>query len=225
MTMMKLARRAGLTALGISLVALAAPSMAAMSNRAELNAFAKCAVSKDRDALARVVRALPLSNEPASIDAAHLGDAASCAGSAAVEGPSMLVRGAAAQAFYFADFREMGLEPRTPARNFVDLGWPKIGDDDPVTDPGVALFKLGDCVSRNDAENVDRLMRTAYGSDQAKKLLDLMQPYYAACYPKGAAISASRDALQAAIAQAAYYTGVRRWTGQLKFVQKIGEPK
>lgn len=213
-------RRAGATALGLSMAVVGFPSVAAGPSRADLNAVAKCAVSKDRQALARAVRALPLTSDPVKLEASQLGDAAPCLSSAQLEGPSMIVRGAVAQAFYFADFREMGMEPRTPVRNLVDLGWPPIGDDDPVSDPGVALFKLGDCVARNQVENVDKLMRAAYGSDQAKKLLDLMAPYYTACYPKGAEISASRDALQGAIAQGAYYSGVRYWTGQLNLVQK-----
>lgn len=214
-------RRAGATALTLSLAIVGFPSVAAAaSSRADLNAVAKCAVSKDRQALARAVRALPLTSDPVTLGADQLGDAAPCLSSASLAGPSMIVRGAVAQAFYFADFREIGMEPRTPVRNLVDLGWPPIKDEDPVTDPGIALFKLGDCIARNQAENVDKLMRAEYGSAQAKKLLDLMTPYYTACYPKGAEISASRDGLHSAIAQGAYYAGVRYWTGQLNFVQQ-----
>jgi len=211
-------RLAGLAAIGFSIAATAMPAFAAEPSHADLNAVARCAVSKDRDALARAVRALPLTSDAVQIDAARLGDAASCVSGGAFEGPAMIVRGAVAQAFYFVDFREVGMEPRTPVRNFADLGWPAIGDDD----PGVALFKLGDCVARNDADNVDKLMRAPYGSAAAKKLVALLSPYYTACYPKGAEISASRDTLQAAIAQGAYYAGVRYWKGQLNMVQKVG---
>jgi hypothetical protein len=198
-------------------VALLAPlGLSAVSAATtNLNDFASCAVKKDRAAVVRAVRDLPLSSDAAQIAPGSLSAAADCAGGAAVDGRAMLLRGAVAQALYRADFREVGMPPRTPTRNFADLGWPAIGEKDPVTDPGVALFKLADCVVRNDSELVDALLRYSFGSDGAKRMIDRLEPRVRACYPKGASITANRETLHAAIAQAAYYIGVRYWNGQM----------
>lgn len=214
--------RTNLLALLITAAAMAAPVAPASATLSEgaLNDFAKCAVTKDRAATAAAARKLPLNSDPATVDAASLHDAASCAKGAPVEAKSMMLRGAIAQALYRIDFRDAGMEPRTPVRNFADLGWPAIGDKDPHTDQGVALFKLADCIARNDVNNVDVLMRYPFGSDNAHKLLDKMQPYIQACFPKGATITVGRDTLHAAIAQGAYYASTRLWSGKLTAVKE-----
>jgi hypothetical protein len=199
----------------VAMLGLMVSPAVASPSKAALNDFARCAVGKDRVAATRAAARLPLSNDPASIAGTALGAASDCAEGGEVQGSAMMLRGAIAQALYRADFREVGIEPRTPARNFADLGWPAIGDDDPVSDSGVALFKLADCIARNDSENVDKLMRFAYGTDQAHKMIEQMQPYIQACYPKGADLQVGRDTLHAAIAQGAYYAAARLWSGKL----------
>lgn len=198
-----------LTLTGLAMVTIATPAMA---KPASVDEVARCALNKDRDASVAAMRALPLGTQAVTLDPGRLGGAAACAREP-VSAPAVVVRGAFAEALYRADFKEVGVTPRR-TRDYADLGLPDTGKNAPKGE-NIALYRLADCVARNDAGNVDALIRSKEGSNPEKMIFARLQPYLGACGGAGEKWAYSRPALRGALAQAAYRTSARYWSGDL----------
>jgi hypothetical protein len=176
---------------------------------------ARCAVSKDHDSAASVVRRLPLNSDEARIEAGWLGGGAECAKEGALVGPAVVLRGAIAQALYIRDFREFGLRPRLAPALLSDLGLPPVNDGVDTSNPEVALARFGDCLARNVPEDTDRLLKSPVDSSIEHAVIAEIQPYFAGCYPKNSRFNASRSTLRGLLALSAYSASTRYWRGEI----------
>lgn len=180
----------------------------------EVDAVAKCALKKDRAATISATKRLPLGHEPVTLTADALGNAASCLNGSAVTAPAMQIRGAVAEQLYVSDFREVGVQPRRKPGDFADLDLPDVTDKSTSTLAELPLYRLADCVARNDAESASFYLKAPAGSRMEKERFAKLQPYMAAC-AHGQRIVAAPGDFRAALAQAAYHTSARYWDGQL----------
>lgn len=202
---------------GACAAALAVPALPAIAATAPIDqiyAAGRCIVQHDRDAAVDLILALPLGRErsDASVLAANVGRCGRAIGSV----PAIHLRGAIAQALFFRDFRGFGLQP---SRSI-----PLVNLDLPVQDsaPGDTtneLYRLADCVVRNDGPHIEMLLATRPGSENEGRIMALLAPYLRACAPGDAELSLARSDLRSAIAQSAYQSMYRYWTRQLRSVR------
>jgi hypothetical protein len=82
------------------------------------------------------------------------------------------------------------------------------------------MYKLGDCVVRNEATKIENLLRAGVGSKQEDRLFDYFAPVMSACQPAGEPLRISRAALRSVLAQAAYKVSVRYWTEEMYTVSR-----
>jgi hypothetical protein len=142
------------------------------------------------------------------------GRAAACATS--LDGaPAMQVRGALAQAMFLRDFRTVRREVN-PRRGFINLNLPVQTTPGTENDRTMQLYRWADCVARNDSRSTERLLRTEAASPEEAAAIEGLRNYMAACMPAGTQLDIRLWELRSVIAQSAYHTVYRYWTGQLE---------
>lgn len=194
---------------------LPAPAVANYPGLERIYMAARCMVGHDRAAAAGLIRALPLGRERTDVSALSPELVRRCAGS--LESPPALhLRGGLAQALFFRDFRGFGLRPMRSIP-LVNLDLPV--QDSPPGDRMTELYRLADCVVRNDPEHVERLLATQPGSENEGRFMSLLGNYLRACAPV-AELSIARSDLRSVIAQSAYQAMFRYWTGGLRGVRE-----
>jgi hypothetical protein len=157
---------------------------------------------------------LPLDESNADLSGLS-GRAASCAGPLA-RVPAMLVRGALAQAMFMRDFGSFR-DQSDRERAFINLNLPirtTLGNTRMLE-----LYRWGDCVVRNDSAGTELLLRTEVASPDEAAAVAGLQDYMAACMPTGVQLQMRLWELRSILAQSAYQTAYRYWTGQLNIVR------
>jgi hypothetical protein len=183
----------------------------AATNSAAVYDAGRCIVQQDRHAANALMTTLPLDDSQADLSQLR-GRAAACAAPLA-GAPAMQVRGALAQAMFATDFRGFGHDPN-PRYAFINLNLPV--ESSPAGSRSVELYRWADCVVRNDSAGAERLLHSAVASEEESAALTGLQDYMAACMPAGAQLTARRWELRSVLAQSAYHTLYRYWTGQLQ---------
>ena len=191
------------------LAASPVPAVAAASS-SEVYDAGQCVVQQDRRAAIALMQSLPLDESPADSSALR-GRAARCAGPLS-GAPSMLVRGAIAQAMFLRDFGSFRRNPDSET-SFINLNLPL--QSSPAGSRAVELYRWADCVVRYDTATTERLLRTGVGSPEEGATIGELQNFMAACMPEGAELTVRPWELRSVFAQAAYHTLYRYWTGQL----------
>lgn len=202
----------------LCLAGVGAPAIAAtLSKDAEVDIYniARCAVAKDHDSAAATVRRLSLTGDEATVQPGWLGGGAECVKSGALVGPSVVLRGALAQALYFRDFKEFGMRPRMAPALLADMGLPPVNDGVDTSKPDVALARFGDCLARNVPEDTDKLLQSPVDSPLERTAIARIQPYFAGCYPKNARFNVNRSTLRGLLALSAYSASTRYWRGEI----------
>ena len=203
-----------LTAAAIALTT-AAPA-AANTGGASVEAIYEagaCIVQRDRDAALTLMQTLPIENIAVELDLPSE-TARSCAdGMTSASG--LLLRGGIAQALFFRDFGGFGQEPAR-SRALFNLDLPV--QDSPEGSLAVELYRLADCVVRNDVERTERLLSSRVGSRNEANAISGLQPYMRACAPAGMQMEVSTSQLRSAMAQSAYQSMYRYWTRDLTSV-------
>lgn len=194
-----------------TIAALPGPAQAARNSPAVYEA-GRCIVQYDRAAANRLMATLPLGDAAADLRGLNR-RAAACAERLAGE-PAMQVRGALAQAMFARDFGSMGRDP-DPRRGFINLNLP-VQAGPPANDRTTQLYRWADCVARNDSRSTERLLRTEAASPEEAAAIEALRNYMAACMPAGAQLDIRLWELRSVIAQSAYNTVYRYWTGQLE---------
>ena len=128
--------------------------------------------------------------------------------------PAMQVRGALAQAMFMRDFGSLRREP-DPRRPFINLDLPVQATFGAPSDRTTQLYRWADCVARNDTAGTERLLRTEPTSPEETAAIEGLRNYMAACMPSGTQLEVRLWELRSLIAQSAYHTIYRYWTGQL----------
>jgi hypothetical protein len=167
-----------------------------------------CIVKSDREMAARLMRDLPPASTQVAIGGLRLGKCTS--GSPAVR--AITLRGSIAQALLLRDFPRFGVPPRITPSHFVQFDLPvETGTN---TDARTAaLYKMSDCVVRNQGIKIERLFRADIGSNIEGRLIDYLAPTIQAC--QGANVRVTRTDFRSALAQSAYKVSVRYWLGEL----------
>lgn len=191
---------------------LPAPAAASTPGLDRIYAAGRCMVARDRGAAASLIRSLPLDRERADLSALSP-ELSRCAGSLGSP-PALHLRGALAQALFFRDFRGFGLQPFRSIP-LVNLDLPV--QDSPPGDRTTELYRLSDCVVRNDPGHVERLLASRPGSENEGRFMSLLGGYLRAC--PAAQLTIARSDLRSAIAQSAYQSMYRYWTGELRSVR------
>jgi hypothetical protein len=189
--------------------ALPAPAQAAR-NAPSIYEAGRCLVDHDRGAANMLMARLPLDDSAADLSGLR-GRAAECATRLA-DAPAMQVRGAIAQAMFMRDFGSIRREV-DPRRGFINLNLPVQAS--PAGSRAVELYRWGDCVARNDAGGTERLLRTEAASIEESQAVEELRNYMAACMPAGGQLEVRLWELRSVLAQSAYHTLYRYWTGQL----------
>lgn len=192
---------------------LPAPAAASSPGLDRIYAAGRCMVAHDRGAAASLIRSLPLGRERTDLSALSPELVRRCAGSLGSP-PALHLRGALAQALFFRDFRGFGLQPFRSIP-LVNLELPV--QDSPPGDRTTELYRLADCVVRNDPGHVERLLASRPGSDNEGRFMSLLGGYLRAC--PAAELSIARSDLRSALAQSAYQSMYRYWTGELRSVR------
>lgn len=174
----------------------------------------RCIVQHDRRAANALMATLPLDESAADLSRLH-GRAAECA-RVLSDAPAMQVRGALAQAMFMRDFGSMRSDP-DPRRGFINLNLPV--QTSPAGSRSVELYRWGDCVARNDSLGTERLLRTEAGSMEESAAIESLRNYMAACMPAGSSLEVRLWELRSVMAQSAYHTVYRYWTGQLELAR------
>jgi len=195
-----------------TIAALPGPAQAARNSPAVYEA-GRCIVQYDRAAANRLMATLPLGDAAANLSGLNR-RAAACAQRLAGE-PAMQVRGALAQAMFARDFGSMGRDP-DPRRGFINLNLPVQATSGPASDRTIQLYRWADCVARNDSRSTERLLRTEAASPEEAAAIEGLRNYMAACMPAGTQLDIRLWELRSVIAQSAYHTVYRYWTGQLE---------
>lgn len=171
----------------------------------------RCMVERDRHAAVSLLGTLPIDASPANLSGLPAELADRC-GRRLSSVTALHLRGAIAQALFLRDFGSFGVEPRrsTP---MVNLALPM--QDSTSGDRAVELYRWGDCLVRNDAIHVERLLASSVGSRTEAAMIDAMRGYMAACAPAGAQLAVQPGELRSVLAQSAYQSLYRYWTGQL----------
>jgi hypothetical protein len=191
--------------------ALPGPASAARNSPSVYEA-GRCIVDHDRNAANRLMAALPLDDSDADLSSLR-GQAAACATRLA-GAPAMQVRGALAQAMFMRDFGSIRREV-DPRHGFINLNLPVQATFGGAHDRTTQLYRWGDCVSRNDSIGTERLLRTEAGSPEEAAAVEGLRNYMAACMPNGVQLDVRLWELRSVMAQTAYHTLYRYWTGQL----------
>jgi len=192
------------------LCSLGSPASASTPGLERVYAAGRCLVRQDRRAAIDLVLALPIGRERASISA--LAPSLGRCGAGLESVPAMHLRGAIAQALFFRDFRGFGLQPSRSIA-LVNLDLPI--QDSPPGDPTTELYRLADCVVRNDGPRTESLLATRPGSENESRIMDRLAPYLRACTTADSQLSIARSDLRSAMAQSAYHSMYRYWTRQL----------
>ena len=174
-----------------------------------------CMVRADRQAAVSLLRSLPVTETEVDVDGANLGKAAKCLRGGPLRVSAVLVRGGISQALLLRDFPRAGFQPEVPNHMFAALDLPleaRAG----VEEKTVALYKLADCVVRNQAVKTDGLFRSEPGSGLESRLIDYFGPTMAACRGASSTLRIKRDRFRSYMAQAAYHASVRYWNGELR---------
>ena len=195
-----------------SLVGLAsipvAPAVAEpVSPAAQAVAFGKCVVEADRSAAITLFQRTPADSSMIDPRTAQTGGAVACGNNAAPM-PAMQMRGAIAEALYYRDFREAGMQPRRAAGDFATLNLPE-GAADPD-----GVFAVSRCVARARFTVVDKLFAMPAGSRREHDFIVDLMPYFSACQPKGTQVSIRLGEIRALMAQSAYEGNVKYWANQ-----------
>lgn len=171
----------------------------------------RCMVQRDRHAAVSLLGSLPIDSSPATLSGVPSALAERC-GRGLTSVTSLHLRGAIAQALFLRDFGSFGVEPRrsTP---MVNLALPV--QDSQSGDRAVELYRWADCLVRNDAIHVERLLASSIGSRTESAMIEAMGDYMAACAPAGAQLAVQPGELRSVLAQSAYQSMYRYWTGRL----------
>lgn len=198
-----------------SVVTLPMPAAATPTTAAAYEG-GRCLVAQDRRAAVALMASLPLGEGVA--DLSGVGErGAGCVDSLAGAAP-LLVRGAIAQAMLLRDFRGLGQEPRD-SRVIVDLNLP-VAAFGTAPDRTTRLYGWGDCVTRNDPNGVDRMLRTPVGSPEEREALGGLQTFMTQCMSQGQELTVRTWEVRSVFAQASYHMLYRYWTGQLESVRR-----
>lgn len=194
--------------------ALALPAAAAATTSTSLDDVydaGRCMVERDRAAAVGLLMTLPIDATPADLSSVPAALAERC-GRRLGTVTSLHLRGAIAQALFLRDFGSFGVEPRrsTP---MVNLNLP--AQDSQSGDRAVELYRWGDCLVRNDAIHAERLLASPVGSRTEAAMIEAMRDYMAACAPAGAQIAINPGEVRSVVAQSAYQSMYRYWTGRL----------
>lgn len=175
----------------------------------------RCIVKQDREVAAQLLQDLPLGQREVELNASTLAEAGECLKGQTVSASSSLVRGALAQALLLKDFPRFGVQPKIATDMFAKIDLPLQGTSADVDERTASVYKLADCVVRNQAIKTESLFRSPPGSDLEGRVLDAIAPYIAACSGNSAEMRISRPEFRSAMAQAAYSVSARYWTGDL----------
>ncbi len=171
----------------------------------------RCMVDRDRHTAVGFLQAVPVDSENADLSLLPSNLVERCA-----EGLSgakaLTIRGAIAQALFFRDFGGFGLEPRRSAP-LVNLDLPT--QDSPEGSVRTELYRWSDCVVRNDAHHVERLLSSSVGSRGEEAAIERLRAFMAACAPAGSQLAVQATELRSLLAQSAYHSMYRYWTNQL----------
>ena len=174
----------------------------------------QCIVRSDRDAALMLMQTLPIENIAVELTDLPSETARRCAdGMTSASG--LILRGGIAQALFFRDFGGFGQEPAR-SRALINLDLPV--QDSPEGSLAVELYRLADCVVRNDVERTERLLSSRVGSRNEANAISGLQPYMRACAPAGMQMEVSTSQLRSAMAQSAYQSMYRYWTRDLTSV-------
>jgi hypothetical protein len=196
-------------------LSLGFPAHAEAPDKVErLHDFGRCVVKSDREAAADLLQAIPIAPADVEIAALQLGDARDCLKEGRLSARSTLIRGALAQGLLLKDFPRFGVEPNIPEHRFVKLDLPLDGAAPGVDQRTATLYKVADCVVRNQALKTETLFRSAPASGPESRLFDAIAPYIEAC-AGNADLRVSRPEFRGMLAQAAYSVSIRYWTGEL----------
>lgn len=200
--------------------ATALPSGAAATNGApsvrQVYDAGRCIAERDRGTAIALLGSLPLEGGTADLSRLPAEVAGRCARGLTSAG-ALHLRGAIAQTLFFRDFGGFGTEPRRSAR-LVDLRLPV--QDSPAGEREIELYRWSDCIVRNDPAHAEQLMSSPVGSLGEERAIGAMRDYMAACAPAGAQIAVLPSELRSVIAQSAYHSMYRYWTGRLGSVRE-----
>lgn len=195
-------------------VALTLPAAAPANNGSSLEDVydaGRCMVERDRGAAVSLLGTLPITGGDADLSPLPSSVAERCARQL---GPvsALHLRGAIAQALFLRDFGSFGVEPRrsTP---MVNLNLP--AQDSEGGDRLIDLYRWADCLVRNDGIHAERLLASPVGSRTEAQIIDAMRDYMAACAPSGSQLAVQPGELRSVLAQSAYQSMFRYWTGRL----------
>ena len=201
----------------LGVVAAGVPAAAATmspDDQAIVYKAGRCLVEKDRGAAVSALDTLPL--EGGEVAPGSIKDSAGCLSGGLPANSALPLRGAIAQALFFDDFEEFGMAPNRRTSDMVELKLPISDAAAGLDAKTIALYKIGDCVARNDMERTEKLLRTDPGSSREMNFYSKMQPLMNACQAQDATTSMSRGELRSVLAQSFYHAAARYYTGQLK---------
>ena len=170
----------------------------------------RCAVQTDRAAAVSLLGSLPVSGGDVNASALP----AKCA-AALPAGSALAMRGALAQALFQADIEEFGMRPKRRVDELAELELP-IGDGASADPRTAQLYRLGDCVVRNEMERTPLFLRSDPGSRLEATFYERMRPTMSACQTADASLAVNRGDLRAVLAQSYYSAASRYYKGQLK---------
>jgi hypothetical protein len=174
----------------------------------------RCFVSQDRRAAVGLLQSVPFDGLTADLSGLPRSLARCAQG---LGNPTALhLRGGIAQALFFRDFGGFGLEPRRSAA-LVDLAIPV--QDSEEGSRRTELYRWADCVVRNDAPHVERLMESRVGSEAEAAAIAALRNYMAACVPGGGQMTMQPSELRSVVAQSAYHSMYRYWARDLQPVR------
>ena len=197
-------------------LALAAPAAAdAPASAREIFDAGRCIVDSDRRAAVGLISSLPIDGDAASLSSLPDRVRSRCAEGLA-SADVLHLRGAIAQALFFRDFGGIGIQPQRSVP-LVDLDLPVQAS--PAGDRTVELYRWADCLVRNDGPRAERLLASPVGSRAEAAAIDRMRDYMAACAPPEAQLAVQPSELRSLLAQSAYHSMYRYWTGGLDGVR------
>jgi hypothetical protein len=201
--------RLAATLIAFGLVSLAAPAAATPASLSQIYDAGQCLAWNHRSTAAGLMQSTPFDADLTEV--ASLPEPARRCLSGATMVDVHHLRGAIAQALFFRDFETIGAEPRR-SRALVSYDIPV--QDSPAGSPTVELFRLADCLVRNDSPHSEQLMSSPVGSTNQERAIQLLMPFMAACLGNDQLRVSSAD-LRSAVAQSAYHSMYRYWTRQI----------
>lgn len=186
--------------------AVTAASALAADNYAPTYNAGRCLVQRNRAASVALLRMLPLGEE--AVSPAMLGRAPCAAALAGA--PSMVVRGAIAQALYFQDMHDFEMGSPIPLEQ-VPVPTEASAAGDQVTE----LYRWGDCVVRNDLDGARHLLRSGVGSPEEGAATGALSGTMSHCLAAGSRLAISAWQLRSVLAQSNYYNFYRMMAGEL----------